>query len=504
MTPPIADDTPQAAAAESRPAEMVEHVLSRTTFGATPADRDRIARIGIPAWLEEQLHPERIDDGALEARLARFEVLREDPGALVRKLLAQREARKREAMLDDAPPPPEGEADPPMRTPRVKREIVAQLAQAKVLRAVSSRRQLQEVMVDFWFNHFNVFAGKGGAAAFLPGYEQGVIRENALERFPQLLLATARSPAMLVYLDNWRSSAPRPGAKRKRGLNENYARELLELHTLGVDGGYTQRDIVEVARCFTGWTIAEPRTNPHFAFRPGMHDFGPKVVLGHVLPAGRGVEDGEEVLRILAAHPSTARFIAEKLVRRFVSDEAPPALVERVAATYQRTRGDVRSLLRTIFQSPEFWSRSAVGAKVRSPLELVAASLRALDATVDDPLPLARAVARIGEPLYGAPAPTGYPDRAQTWLGSGALLARIDFALQLTGGRLPGTRLDLSPLAAATPEEVMEKAAERLGALALSEKTRVYVAGELRRTRPDQMPARAAGLLLGAPELQRR
>ena len=512
VTPPLAEDAPRAAAAEAasggdRPldaAERAAHALSRLTFGATAAERERIGRIGVAAFIEEQLHPEGLDDGALEARLGPFEVLRESGGALVQKLIAQRQARKREAMLEDAPPPPDGAPQPPrMPMAGVKREIAAQLAQAKLLRAVASRRQLQEVAADFWFNHFNVFAGKGAVAALLPEYDRA-IREKALGSFPELLLATARSPAMLVYLDNWRSSAPRPGAKLRRGLNENYARELLELHTLGVDGGYTQRDIVEVARCFTGWTIADPRTDPHFVFRPGMHDFGPKVVLGHVLPGGRGIEDGEEVLRILAAHPSTARFVSAKLVRRFVADDPPLALVDRTAATYQRTNGDIRSMLRTIFESPEFWSRTSVRAKVRSPLELVAASVRALDATVDDPLPLAKAVARIGEPLYGAPAPTGYPDRSGTWLGSGAVLARIDFGLQLAAGRIPGTAVDLSPLAAASAEEVVQKVAARLGAPELTEKTRAYVLDEVRRTSADRMPARAAGLLLGAPELQRR
>ncbi|TMA10492.1 MAG: DUF1800 domain-containing protein [Deltaproteobacteria bacterium] len=393
-----------------------------------------------------------------------------------------------------------------MRNGSLKRDAISQLAQAKLMRAVFSRRQLQEVMTDFWFNHFNVFAGKQEEAALLPDYEQNVIRALALGSFPELLEATAHSPAMLIYLDNWRSAVPRPGARQNRGINENYARELLELHTLGVDGGYTQEDVVEVARCFTGWTVAEPRTNPHFVFRPAMHDFGSKVVLGRLIPPGRGEEDAKQVLNILAAHPATARFIALKLARRFVSDEPPDALVDRVAVTYLRTAGDIRSMLRTIFESPEFWSRSALRAKVRSPLELVAASLRALDAAVDDPQALARVVARIGEPLYAAQAPTGYPDRAQTWLTSGALLARIDFGLQLANGKVPGTRLDLAPLQAATAEETVQKAAARLGATELSEKTRAYILEELRRSPapPDLVPARAVGLLLGAPELQRR
>ncbi len=510
-TPPLAAEAPEAAAQQAASAgvppltrdEMVDHLLSRITYGARPQDRERVARIGISAFVEEQLHPEEIDDAAAEQQLARFDVLRDDTGALVQKLVAERRVQKQQALLTDAPPAPEGErAEPLAMSMRPKREFVQELAQARIVRAVSSGRQLQEVMADFWFNHFNVFAGKADEAALLPAYDEQVIRRNALGTFPALLEAVAHSPAMLVYLDNWRSAAPRP--RRQRGINENYARELLELHTLGVDGGYTQQDIVEVARCYTGWTVADPRTDPRFVFRPGMHDFGPKVVLGHRIPGGRGVEDGEEVLRILEQHPATARFIARKLARRFVSDDPPESLVDRIAATYARTGGDIRSMLRALFESPEFWSRRAAGAKVRSPLELVAGSVRALGATVDDPAPLARAVARIGEPLYAAQPPTGYVDRAETWLASGALLARIDFGLQLAGGRIDGVRVDLSSVDAPTPEQVLEKAAARLGAEALSPRTRESVLAELRKAPPRAAPARAVGLLLGAPELQRR
>jgi uncharacterized protein (DUF1800 family) len=391
-------------------------------------------------------------------------------------------------------------------------EMVAQLTQAKLLRAVASGKQLQEVMTDFWFNHFNVFAGKGNEAALLPSYEQA-IRERALGNFGDLLTATARHPAMLVYLDNWRSATPlRPRGLRarrgpERGLNENYARELLELHTLGVDGGYTQQDIVEVARCFTGWTIAEPQRDPRYVFRPGMHDPGVKHVLGYEIRGG-GEDDGKQVLDILAHHPSTAHFIAAKLIRRFVADDPPEALVERVAETFLRTDGDIRSMLRTIFESPEFWSRRALLAKVRSPLELVAGSVRALGARVSDPMALGRAIARIGEPLFAAQPPTGYVDAAETWLSPGAVLARIDFGLALADGQLDGVTVDLSPLSrdANAPEEVLDRAAAQLGAPALSEKTREYVLAQLREAPPgpDVVPARAVGLLLGSPELQRR
>ena len=511
VTPPLAAEAPAAAAQQAgladAPAltqpEMVEHLLARLTFGPRQRDRARVQEIGLAGFIEEQLHPEQLDDSALDQRLASYDVLHQGADTLVQQLVAERKLRQR----------------------RPGRDSVAQLAQAKLLRAVLSRRQLEEELVDFWFNHFNVFAGKDQEPALLPDYQERVLRPNALATFPELLEATAHSPAMLVYLDNWRSAAPGPARpprrwerfiqnvqnaepprKPKRGLNENYARELLELHTLGVDGGYTQQDIVEVARCFTGWTVEQPRRDPRFVFRPAMHDFGEKRVLGQVIPAGGGEEDGAQVLRLLAAHPSTARFVARKLSRRFVSDTPPESLVLKVAGAYTRTHGDVRSMLRAIFESPEFWSRKELKAKVRSPLELVAAAVRGLEATVSDPGALARAVARIGEPLYGAQPPTGYPDLAQTWLSSGALLARIDFGLQLANGQVEGVTVDLSRLAAEKPEALVQKAADELGATALSDQTRAYILDQLQKAppKPALQAARAVGLLLGAPELQRR
>ncbi|HEY2029702.1 MAG TPA: DUF1800 domain-containing protein [Myxococcales bacterium] len=486
-TPPLKANAAQAAAAEAATAdspkltqpEMIEHMLDRVTFGSRLSDVRHVQAIGISAYLEDQLHPEEIEDRLITDRLESFEVLRMPADALLQRL---RQGK-----------------------PAARRDFVEKLSEAKLLRAVYSERQLQEVMVDFWFNHFNVFSGKGDEAALLPDYESRAILPNALGNFPKLLEAVARSPAMLVYLDNWRSAVPRPKAKEKRGINENYARELLELHTMGAGGGYTQEDVIEVARCFTGWTVADARTDPRFAFKPEMHDAGQKVVLGHLIPAGGGIEDASEVLHILAQHPATAKLVSTKLVRRFVSDDAPEALVRRVADTYQATEGDIRAMLRTIFESPEFWSRKALRAKVRSPLELVAAALRALDASISDPLPLAKAVGRIGEPLYGAQPPTGYPDLAQSWLSSGALLARIDFGLSLASGDVPGVRIDLRPIGAGPPAQVLAKAAETLGAQQLSDKTRGYILAQLEQTpQPAMRAARAVGLLLGAPEMQRR
>jgi len=510
--PPLRADAPLAAAQEAArrdpqtgPAlslpEMIDHALSRFTFGPRPGDRERVAKLGLAAFFEEQLHPEHLRDDAAQASLARYRPVSASPAEMMESLLDRRRQR-REGMAMEEPAGPGG-------------PIVGELAQAKLVRAVASERQLLEVMADFWFNHFNVYGAKGRVRALLPSYERDVIRRHALGSFRELLLGTARHPAMLVYLDNWRSSSPEPPARvrrarrrpkrpARRGLNENYARELLELHTLGVDGGYTQADVTEVARCFTGWTVAGIDGDPRFAFRLGRHDGGEKRVLGTVIEAGGGEGDGEAVLEMLMRHPSTARFIATKLVRRFVADDPPLDLVERVAGAFSRTGGEVRAMLRAIFASPDFWSRRALRAKVRSPLEHVVASVRALGAAVGDAVPLARAVARIGEPLYGAAAPTGYPDTADAWVSPGALLARIDFGLALAEGKLRGVSVDLAPLAAAEPERVLQGAQVLLGTGDLSPRTRSFVLEKLREAPAKARAARAVGLLLGAPEVQRR
>src|SRR5579872_580936 len=292
--------------------------------------------------------------------------------------------------------------------------IAYDLTVGKLDRAIYSNRQLQEELVDFWYNHFNVFLDKGADRYLVPAYERDAIRPHVLGKFRDLLEATAKSPAMLFYLDNWQSVAPHPPnphAKNKRasrGLNENYGRELMELHTLGVDGGYTQKDVIEVARCFTGWTMKNPHDGMGFFFDPKKHDRGVKHVLGHTIKAGRGVEDGEEVLDILAKHPATARFIATKLVRRFVADNPPPALVERAAKTFRKTGGDLREVMRTILTSREFADASAIRAKTKSPFEFVVSVLRATNASITNPRAFAGTVAAIGEPLYQCQPPTGY------------------------------------------------------------------------------------------------
>jgi uncharacterized protein (DUF1800 family) len=360
-------------------------------------------------------------------------------------------------------------------------------------------------------------------------YEMNAIRPHALGKFKDLVMATAKSPAMLFYLDNFQSSAPdaqlllqRRGAlssvaqlrKRARGINENYARELMELHTMGVDGGYTQKDVEEVARCFTGWTIERPRSGARFVFRPWMHDKGEKIVLGHRIPAGGGIEDGEKVIDILVHHPSTARFIATKLVRRFVSDDPPPNLVERVAAVYKKTDGDIRQMLRAILTSTEFYSAEAYRAKVKTPFELVVSSIRALGAETDGSVALAQLIARMGQPLYLCQPPTGYPDRASAWVSAGALLERLNFAQALALGRIPGTSADLKRLVGEIDptdwQRALDRAIEILLGGGVSAQTRQAITEQLKGGSPrrEQIPdpnlGRIFALVLGSPEFQRR
>jgi uncharacterized protein (DUF1800 family) len=404
----------------------------------------------------------------------------------------------------NAAPPNNNDAANPMNNPEYRKAvrdyfiennlrppqfITGELQMSRILRAVYSERQLQEVMVDFWTNHFNVFAAKGADRWLLTSYDRDTIRPHTLGKFYDLLLADAESPAMLFYLDNVQSVSPnsqpgpqlrpetlrnpmrallmsnnpqqqRPQQQQRRGINENYARELMELHTLGVDGGYTQKDVQEVARCFTGWTILAPRgagaaaaalmgrdtreNAGKFIFRPAVHDNGEKIVLGHKIPAGGGVKDGLMVLDILVHHPSTAHFIATKLVRHFVSDDPPPGLVDRVAQTFMKTDGDIREVLKAIFFSPEFNSVDAYRAKVKRPFELAISAVRTLGADTNGGPQLHQWIARMGQPLYGFQTPNGYSDLAENWVNTGALLERMNFALALVSNRIPGTRVDLS------------------------------------------------------------
>jgi uncharacterized protein (DUF1800 family) len=498
----------------------VVHVLNRLAYGPRPGDVERVRTMGLSKWIDAQLQPERIDDAALRPRLAGLETLSLSSGALMKGYdiprEAKREIQKKQAEMGDASEEDRRKArrefmqkygaqmdGPPRR-------VTEELQEAKVLRAVYGERQLDEVMTDFWLNHFNVYAQKGPVKYLVAEYEREVLRPHAFGRFEDLLLATAQSPAMLFYLDNWLSTDPnakmldeaggmgrgryrrRPegagNANRRRGLNENYAREIMELHTLGVDGGYTQKDVTEVARCFTGWTIRGLRQqDPEFHFEPRFHDNGVKAVLGETIKAG-GEDEGRKVIHLLATHPQTARLIATKLTRRFVSDEPPPALVDRAAQVFRRTDGDIREVVRTIVTSPEFLAPEARTAKVKTPLEFVVSAVRASGAQVGDARALAKRIADMGMPLYLQQPPTGYKDAAEAWVSTSALLARLNFATDLAAGRVPGVTLDASGLAA-----------DRLVPQGLSEQTRKTLAAEGELT-----PARMAGLVLGSPEFQRR
>ena len=406
--------------------------------------------------------------------------------------------------------------------------VTSELMQAKLLRAVYSQRQLEEVMTDFWFNHFNVFIDKGLDRMMLTSYERDVIRPHALGKFEDLLVATAKSPAMLYYLDNFMSVGPhspqalglplhpgpnarrfppKPNAKRPSGLNENYGRELLELHTLSVNGGYSQRDVTEATKVFTGWTIDKPAEGGDFKFEPRMHEPGPKVVLGHKIKEN-GEREGLELLHRLATSPQTAHFISLKLAERFVSDSPPPALVDRMAKTFLKKKGDIREVLITLFHSPEFWDESTYRAKMKTPLEFVASAARATGADIDDALPLTRQLANMGMPLYGAQPPTGYSMKAETWVSSSALLNRMNFAMALTSGKIKGVKLDAAQLAGNVSQPadslaMLSRLEENLVADGVSKQTNDSIVAQV-GTAKNPNPSMVAGLLLGSPEFQRK
>jgi uncharacterized protein (DUF1800 family) len=484
---------------ELLPEEQIQQVLSRLTFGARPGDVEKVRAMGIDQWIDAQLRPEKIDDPFARKVAGSYSIYRMPTPDIVRDYNALQQLQRKVARVAGKDSTDKRDARREMLADDPKLAEIAQNAQqltgqvqsVKLARAVASERQLDEVMVDFWLNHFSVFAGKGQVRLYLAQYDRDVIRPNSLGKFRDLLGAVAKSPAMLFYLDNFQSAADstqptllaRPGAARgrggrpivgarpgrgqippavqerlkdatpeerarimqqlqqqaKRGLNENYARELMELHTLGVDGGYTQKDVQEVARALTGWGFN--RQNGEFVFNPRVHDAGEKTILGKRFPAGRGLEEGEEVLNMVARSPQTARFITTKLARHFVSDEPPKALVDRCASTFSKTDGDIRETVRCVVTSPEFFSRSAYRAKVKTPFEVVASALRAIGAQPDTTPRTSQVVARLGQPIFGRQTPDGWPDRADAWMNTGAILNRINFGLSVAANQLPGARL---------------------------------------------------------------
>jgi uncharacterized protein (DUF1800 family) len=388
--------------------------------------------------------------------------------------------------------------------------VMSDLCEAKILRAVYSEDQLQELLVDFWFNHFNVYLDKGADRYLVSSYERDAIRPHVFGKFYDLLLATAKSPAMMFYLDNWQSVSPRQVAMRpagkggKRGLNENYGRELLELHTLGVDGGYTQNDVVEVARCFTGWTIANPRKGGDFQYNDRVHDREQKVVLGHVIAAGGGMSDGLKVLEILARQPATAHFISLRLAQRFVADNPPPSLVNRMAETFLKSGGDLRKVMETMLYAGEFWSPGSYQAKVKTPFEMVVSAVRATGADVTSAFLLNNQIQHLGEPLYRKVEPNGYSAANADWVSSASLLDRMNFALALAHNRVPGVKIDLlnwETISARDPLDLARSILEQDP----SEQTKSAIEKMLAaKDLQSQVPSLIAGLSLGSPEFQRR
>jgi uncharacterized protein (DUF1800 family) len=642
------------------PAQMDEdkrvlHALNRFTFGARPGDVETVRAMGLEKWFDRQLHPDDINDSALDARLSPFRTLKmsaremmenfpppeavkmiengrrslpSDPAkrAIYESRIYQYEQRqqKKEEAAGDAKPDAQNQGQNQMQSddqltpeqrqarfkqreaqmyadigggqlldlppeqryqkilkmspaerfdlarsykgpeamqlldgmkPEQKETIEAimapqmvvggEISQAKLLRAVYSERQLDEVMTDFWFNHFNVFIGKGQPERYMiSSYEREVIRPHALGKFKDLLVATAKSPAMLFYLDNWQSVGPesdlakygpqgrrprrrgifapppRPQQKAKNrpsGLNENYAREIMELHTLGVDGGYTQKDVTELAKVLTGWSIQQPQRGGEFNFNDRAHEPGTKYVLGHKIKE-HGEDEGLEMLDVLAHHPSTARFISKKLAMRFVSDTPPQSLIDRMADTFLKKDGDIREVLRTMFHSPEFWAADAYRAKVKTPLEFVASAVRVSGVDVSNAQPLVQALNRMGMPLYGMQPPTGYSMKAETWVNSSALVNRMNFALQLGSGRLPGISADPQAiLRGATPQD-NDSAVATLENVILSgdvsPQTHAVIQKQLddpqitqrRLDDPAKTPnyGAIAGLIMGSPDFQKR
>ena len=549
--------------------QAILHALNRLAYGPRPGDVEHIKQIGLEKWIDQQLDPASIDDSALDNRLQQYSTLSMSSQQLLNDFPPPAQAAKREGVTKDeykqqmqqkrhesvAEMLPTGNDNFDRANIQLARlvgpnRIIAELAMAKMDRAIYSDRQLEAIMEDFWFNHFNVYANKGADKWLLTSYVRDTIRPYTMDTFSDLLLATAKSPAMLFYLDNWLSADPaavkqsqeqrairrqryytrvgmappygmqgangRP-KQQDRGLNENYGREVMELHTIGVDAGYTQQDVINMAEILTGWTIRGPRKDADFFFNNRIHAEQKEVVMGHTFHGG-GMKEGEKALEMLAADPHTARHVSLELAEYFAADNPPPALVDRMANEWQSSGGDIRAILRTMIYSPEFWSKDAYRAKVKTPFELVASTARALNADVEVTLPLVQWVGRMGEPLFQCQPPTGYSDKSDMWVNSGALLNRLNFAIAFGTDHLAGAEVNLKDVFGAN-------AASDPNA-ALSQALNVFLDGEVAPTTERVLEARLndprvlqarlddpvkhvnegliAGLVLGAPEFQRR
>ncbi|HEV8409545.1 MAG TPA: DUF1800 domain-containing protein [Gemmatimonadaceae bacterium] len=517
--------------------QQAAQAVARLTFGPRPGEVDRINAIGTDRWIERQLAPESVNDATLESVLLGLPVWTMSVKTLVDSFPPQdvylRKLRAARGLAPNAQLQLTADDSAAMKTANDRANMYFnQFQAAKVVRAQMSERQLVEVLTDFWENHFSVFAGKMPTRFTLLQYDRDIIRPRVLGKFRDLLGAVAHSPAMLYYLDNFQSVADSnhmtlpeyrtaqrtghaPVNHRRNGLNENYGRELLELHTMGVDGGYTQKDVIAVARALTGWTLDDPRAGGEFIFREAQHDAGVKVVLGHTMGAGRGVEDGEEVLDILARHPATAHYIAFKLVRRFVSDTPGKALVDKAAETFRRTDGDLKEVMRTILTSPEFFSRVAYRAKTKSPFELVLSARRIMNASPDTSASTAFQIQRLGQQLFGHLAPNGWPETGDQWINAGSLLDRINFGVQVGGGRLRFAPVEQWPGWAVLSTVPLDKQVDGivdqlLGGNASPETRSILFKGQNPLASADMPPPvrpslkDLLGIALGSPEFQRR
>jgi uncharacterized protein (DUF1800 family) len=520
--------------------EAILHALNRLGFGPRPGQVDQIEKTGLEAWIQAQLHPENLSDSVVSARLTEYPALSLGSAELFVQYPQPDVAAKRlgltldqyQKQLAEMQKRPGGTNSLPFKT---LTEFVNAVMETKMIRAVYSDRQLAEQLADFWFNHFNVFIYKDLDMWYVIPYERDAIRPHVLGKFRDLLEATAKSPAMLFYLDNSSSADPHafdrlkqhplpksvsaklPPIGYKRGLNENYGRELLELHTLGVDGGYSQQDVIEVARAFTGWTIESPKDHPAFYFDDRLHDPDPKRVLGKKIKSG-GMKDAEQVLDLLAKDKHTAHHISLQLAQHFVSDEPPETLVARMAKTYEKSKGDIRAVMTTMIYSPEFWSRSAFRAKVKTPFELAASTVRALGADMDQPLPIVQWVARIGQPLYQCLTPNGYSDQAPAWVSTGALLNRLNFALALTSNKIRGAQVDITSLVGSDVDKNPRLAMDRIENVFLADQVSDTTRATLDKEISDPQITGAklddpikqinlglmTGLVLGSPEFQKR
>ncbi len=608
---------PQGSQAQEAPADRaaIVHVLNRITFGPRPGDVGMVEKMGLHNYIESQLHPESIDDSALQAEVSQFELLQMSGPQLAElyqnevKLAKQLKQEKTDALKKSeaaagqaanaapgntmqtqaaadntmqaqaTPETMQKEAAPDVVATELLAKLrngdtwrsvatVGQLDQAKLLRAVESQRQLQEVLVDFWSNHFNIDVKKKPDDIMKVTDDREVIRAHLWGRFRDLLEASAKSPAMLHYLDNATSTVPRTVGPvqqmmqeqaqarltgdapptvmptkpiKQGGINENYGRELMELHTIGVDAGYTQKDVQEVARCFTGWSI--DRVTGEFMFRPRAHDDGVKVVLGHTIPAGGGIKDGEMVLDILTSQPACAHFISRELCQRFVSDDPPAALVDRIAAVFQQTDGNLRDVVEAILTSPEFMSPVNYGNKIKSPLEFAVSAVRASGATLvaqppeadrkryfgqesaaligrgqaSDRMgqakrqPLAWHLLEMGEPLFECTPPTGYGEVSTKWVSPGALIERLNFAMALTQQQMTDVRFDpknvLGNVDLDNPQAVLSQCVSALLPDNITDATRKVLEKD---ALPDPNesktvnPSKLIALLIGSPEFQRK